>query len=321
MAPLATLATLATISWKVLDRFRLGSHFAISPHGVGIAVGFLAGSFVLGLEARKRGYPEEAVGSILFWALIGTIIGSRIAYVFTHLSEFNNVVSVFEIYKGGLSLIGGIVGAMIASYFVVRRMKLDFVHGLDSAAIGIPLGIVIGRIGDLIIGDHLGKPTSWALAFRFGGGSLSGYDCPGNSCTTVLHGGRTQVITRAGATLYDSTFHVLAKGTGVHQTAFYDYFIAMGLVVFLVYLNRTPRRKGILIATFALWYGTGRIVTDFLRVENRFLGLTGSQWSSAAVVALCVFVLIRWARRPLPKRTDGEGGERGPEPGPVEAAT
>jgi phosphatidylglycerol:prolipoprotein diacylglycerol transferase len=323
MAPLSVLTTLASISWKVLDRFRVGSHFAISPHGVGIAVGFLAGSFVLGLEARKRGYPEEAVGTILFWALIGTIIGSRVAYVFTHLSEFTNVVSVLEIYKGGLSLIGGIVGAVIASYFVVRRLKLDFVAGLDSAAIGLPLGIVIGRVGDLIIGDHLGKPTSWFFAFKYAGGNLSGYDCTGTSCTTVLHGGRTQVITRAGATLYDSTFHAIAHGVGVHQTAFYDYFIAMGLVVFLVYLNRRPRRRGVLIATFALWYGTGRIITDFLRVENRFLGLTGSQWSSVAVVAVCLFVLVRMALRPSSRASDGGGGSEPqtvPDAEPVEAA-
>jgi len=324
MAPLSVLTPLASISWKVLDRFRFGSHFAISPHGVGIAVGFLAGSFVLGLEARKRGYSEEAVGTILFWALIGTIIGSRVAYVFTHLSEFTNVVSVLEIYKGGLSLIGGIVGAMIASYFVVRRLKLDFVAGLDSAAIGLPLGIVIGRVGDLIIGDHLGKPTSWLFAFKYAGGNLSGYDCtslPGG-CITSLKGNATQTITHASAILRYANGHQVV-GVGVHQTAFYDYFIAMGVVVFLVYLNRKPRRRGVLIATFALWYGTGRIITDFLRVENRFIGLTGSQWSSAAVVAVCLFVLVRMALRPSSRASDGGGGSEPQtvqDAEPVEAA-
>jgi len=92
----------------------------------------------------------------------------------------------------------------------------------------------------------------------------------------------------------------------VHQTALYDLFIAMGLVLLLVYLNTIPRRTGILIATFGLWYGTGRIITDFLRVENRFLGLTGSQWSSSVAVAVCLYVLIRFALRP-----------EGPVPRPV----
>ena len=54
----------------------------------------------------------------------------------------------------------------------------------------------------------------------------------------------------------------------------------------------------VLFWTYAVWYGTGRIITDFLRVENRFLGLTGSQWTSTIVVAFGVFTLVRFALRP-----------------------
>ena len=290
--------SLAAIGWHVLDRFRFGSRVAISPHGLGIAVGYLCGAAIFIREARKRGYPEDDSGRIMFWALIGTIVGARAAYIFTHLSQFHSVGDIFAIYRGGISLIGGIVGAMIASYFIVRRSRLPFVPGLDAAAMPIAIGIVIGRIGDLIIGDHLGKPTSWLLAFRYHGGNLSGYDCLQGVCTTSLSGGRIQTITAQGATLRSSTGALLAHGLGVHQTALYDLFIAMGLVLFLVYLNRMPRRTGVLIATFGLWYGTGRIITDFLRVENRFLGLTGSQWSSCVAVAACLFVLIRFALKP-----------------------
>src|SRR5213080_581384 len=237
----------AAIGWRVIDRFHFGSRFAISPHGLGIAMGFLAGSYVFTHEARKRGYPEESYNSIILWALIGTIVGSRLGYVFTHLSQFKSVGDVLAIYRGGLSQLGGVVGAVLASYFVIRRRRLSFVNGLDAAAIPIPLGVVIGRVGDLIIGDHLGKPTSWLLAFRYHGGLLSGYDCLQGVCTTSLSGGRIQTITAQGATLRSSTGALLAHGVGVHQTALYDLFIAMGLVLFLVYLNRVPRRTGILI--------------------------------------------------------------------------
>jgi prolipoprotein diacylglyceryltransferase len=78
----------------------------------------------------------------------------------------------------------------------------------------------------------------------------------------------------------------------------------MALLLLLVSLNRKERRTGILFFTYVLWYGSGRILTDFLRVENRFLGLTGSQWTSSAAVTLAVFVLLRYAwqsRRPGPR--------------------
>jgi len=50
--------------------------------------------------------------------------------------------------------------------------------------------------------------------------------------------------------------------------------------------------------TCAAWYGTERIITDFLQVENRCFGLTGSQWTSAVGVALSLVVLVRFALRP-----------------------
>ena len=294
------VAPLAAIGWHVLDRFRFGSHIAISPHGLGIAVGYLSGATIFMREARKRGYPEDVSSRTMFWALIGTIVGARVAYVITHLSQFKSVGDALAIYRGGISLIGGIIGAIIASYLVVRPTRLPFAKGLDAAAMPIGLGIVIGRIGDLVIGDHLGKPTSWLLAFQYHGGNLSGYNCtssPGQ-CFITLSGGRDQTITASKATLTSATGSVLNTGVGVHQTALYDLFIAMGLVLLLLYLNRVPRRTGVLIATFGLWYGTGRIITDFLRVENRFFGLTGSQWSSCAAVAVSLSVLVWFAVRP-----------------------
>jgi phosphatidylglycerol:prolipoprotein diacylglycerol transferase len=307
-------ALLASIGWEVIDRFHFGSRFALSPHGLGIAAGFLAGSYVFTYEARKRRYPEERYNSIILWALIGTIIGARLGYVFTHLSEYHNPANILKIYQGGLSQLGGVAGAILVCYFVIRRYRLPFLPGLDAAAIPIPLGVVIGRIGDLIIGDHLGKPTSWLLAFKYHGGNLSGYDCSGvvlslgphvgptNLCTTTLSGGRVQTISSAGAKLVSSTGQTLGQGVGVHQTALYDLLLTMGLVLLLVFLNRKVRRTGVLFWTYAVWYGTGRIITDFLRVENRFLGLTGSQWTSTIVVAFGVFTLIRFALRPA--RTD-----------------
>jgi phosphatidylglycerol---prolipoprotein diacylglyceryl transferase len=304
---------LAAIGWRVIDRFHLGGSFAISPHGVGIALGFVAGAILfLSREAPRRGYPDEAASTIIFWALIGALVGSRVGYVITHLSEYKDPVDILKIYQGGLSQLGGVAGAILFSYVVVRRNRLPFLTGLDAASLGIPLGVIIGRVGDLIIGDHLGKPTSWALAFRYYGGNLSGYDCfPATAkvCRIALSDNHSQVIRPGLAELFHNGPVPIATGVGVHQTALYDLFITMGLLLFLVYLNGRPRRAGILFFTYVIWYGAGRIITDFLRVENRFLGLTGSQWTSSIAVAFSVFMLVRFALRPLPPVREEQGGE------------
>jgi phosphatidylglycerol:prolipoprotein diacylglycerol transferase len=307
---MASLVHLATIGWHVLDRIHFGSRFAISPHGMGIAIGYLSGAYIFIHEAGKRRYPEDFSSSIMFWALVGTIVGARVGWVMTHVSDLSGPLDAFKIWQGGISLIGGIVGAVIAGWLVVRanrHVKVSFVDALDAAAMPIALGIVIGRIGDLIIGDHLGKPTSWALAFAYHGGKLSGYDCtslPG-TCSISLQGGATQTIQRGLARLVYPN-GTIETGHGVHQTAFYDFFIAMGLTLFLIWLAGKPRRRGVLICAFGIWYGSGRLVTDFLRVENRFLGLTGSQWSSVVIVLVCAATLVRFRVRP-----SGGGGDEG----------
>src|SRR5207247_9028372 len=107
--------------------------------------------YVFMYESRKRGYPEEASNAIVFWALIGTIIGARLGYVFTHLSEFHSIGDVFAIYRAGISQLGGVGGAIFVCYFVIRRRKLSFMDGLDSAAIPNPLGGVVVRVCTLIL--------------------------------------------------------------------------------------------------------------------------------------------------------------------------
>jgi phosphatidylglycerol---prolipoprotein diacylglyceryl transferase len=326
---MSSLVVLAAIGWKVIDRFHFGSSFAVSPHGLGIAVGYLAGAYVLLHEAPKHGVREDHANTMVFWALIGAVVGARVFYVIGHFSEFNGIGEMLALYQGGISLIGGIFGAVIFAYPFMRRFRYGFLQAMDTAAIGLPLGIVIGRIGDLVIGDHLGKPTSWALAFRYRGGNLSGYACDAAQrvCSINLSRGLSEVVTRTGASLCRGQAslcagsRVLEHGVGVHQTALYDFVSTMVLVSLLIWMARVPRRTGVLFLTFATWYGAVRVITDFLRIDKQFFGLTGSQWASLAVILACGATLLWFAAHPLRESEPVEADPPGPEGlGPAPAA-
>jgi phosphatidylglycerol---prolipoprotein diacylglyceryl transferase len=305
---------LAVIGWPILDRLRLGP-VAISPHGIGIALGYLAGSWWMLREGKKRGLSEEHIGTILLWALVGAIFGARFFYVLGHFSDFDSFTDMLAIWRGGISLIGGIAGAVIFAYPLMRRYGYRFLQVMDSAAIGLAFGIIIGRIGDLIIGDHLGKPTDFFLGWAYRGGDLPGpwnADFAGGWFAN-LSGGLTETLSRAGATLCEGSNGLCAgdpisQGAGIHQTALYDFFIAIGLFLFLRWMNRRPRREGVLIMTFAIWYGTGRVITDFLRVDKTYFGLTGSQLTSIAAIVISVVLLLRYARRPLRDQSEESAG-------------
>jgi phosphatidylglycerol:prolipoprotein diacylglycerol transferase len=314
---------LASIGWPVLDRIRFGDSFAISPHGLFIAIGFMTGAWLLGRIGPRWGVSTETVNGVVFWSLIGAIVGSRLFYVIAHLSEFDNVGQMLAIWRGGISLLGGIAGAVIINALRLRHQGIRFFQVADPAAPSLALGIAVGRIGDLIIGDHLGKPTSWLLAWRYEGGTIAPpFSCANEFCTAQLQGGHVETITRQGARLVDGGGHLIAQGVGVHQTALYDMMSAAALfcVLWFVFM-RKPRREGILTLTFGLWYGISRIVEDSLRIDKRFFGLTGSQWTALTVALLCTIVLARWAMRPDPDAPSGGGPPRAPEPQDEEPAT
>ena len=309
-------ALLGSISWPVLDRIHFGDKFALSPHGVGIALGFLLGSVWVLKDCPRRGVREEHMSTMLFWALIGTIVGARLFYVIAHFSEFNGIGDMLAIYKGGISLLGGIAGAVGFAYPVMRRHGYRLFQVMDNAAVGLALGVFVGRIGDLVIGDHLGKPTSVPWAFAYRGGNLSGFDCtsrPGTCTEALLQGSHTLTVTRGHAELLGPSGQVIGTGVGVHQTAMYDFVSAGLLLLFLLLvMNRKPRREGVMIMTWAIWYGGVRIITDFLRVDKRFFGLTGSQWTSVAVVTASAVTLVLWAIRPGPGPRPGGPGTAAP---------
>jgi phosphatidylglycerol---prolipoprotein diacylglyceryl transferase len=300
---------LGVLGWPVLDRIHLGP-LAISPHGVGIAAGYLLGARWMLREGPKRGVQEDHVGTLLLAALLGAIVGARFFYVLGHFDEFDGITDMLAVWRGGISLIGGILGGIIAAYPFMRRYGYRFAQVMDSAAVGLAFGIGFGRIGDLVIGDHLGKPTDFLLGFQYSGGTLPGpwQQVFEGTWRVALPGGKVQLLSEQGAQLCEGECGpgaVLQSGPAVHQTALYDMGIALALFGFLWWLNRKPRREGTLIAVFAIWYGAGRVLTDFLRVDKTWvIGLTGSQWASLGAIVLGIAALVWFKLRPAPVTTD-----------------
>lgn len=309
-------ASLASVGWPVLDRFRFGDSIAISPHGLGIAVGFMVGAWLFTKLAVRRGVPVEAANSVVFWSLIGAVVGARVAYVIAHVSEFESPLEWVQIWKGGISLLGGIAGATIANAVNIKRRayRFRFFQIADAIVPGLALGISVGRIGDLIIGDHLGKPTSWLLAWTYEGGTLAPpFSCTpenadtGGRCTAVLQDTFTQTIDRTQAVLRDGG-EVVARGIGVHQTALYDMLLAGLLFAFLWWFIGSARREGVATLVFALSYGCIRLLEDSLRIDKRFGPFTGSQWTALTVAIVAAGFLIVWAAsKPSGATTPGRG--------------
>ena len=260
---------LASVSWPVSTVIHLGP-VPIRPHGVLIAVSFLAGALLMRRSTRRYGIPDESLWRLLSWALVGGLIGMRLAWIAGHWREMDGIVDALAIWEGGMSLLGGLLVAVLVGAVVARRAGLPLVPLLDMAAPGLALGIAIGRLSDLLIGDHLGKPTTLPWGFRYPGSEHPLADAP-------------------------------PVGAVVHPVALYDLVLTTILLVVLIRVARSPRARGSAIALFTLWYAGGRVLTDFLRTDpTRLFGLTGSQLTSLVLVAGVLIALWLRARREVP---------------------
>jgi len=138
--------------------------------GLLVAVGMLFGLLLALKEAKRKKMNSEYFIDIFIIIFVTAIIGSRLLYVAEHRDMFQgDWLSIVKLNYGGLVLIGGGLIASIAVLAYTKLKKLSFWKSIDIVAIGATLAIAIGRIGDYLIGSHIGSRTSFPLGSYYQG--------------------------------------------------------------------------------------------------------------------------------------------------------
>ncbi len=138
-------------------------------YGVMIAIACFVGLWVAGREAERKEIGKEKIHDFFLYAIIGAVIGARLYYVaFADRAQFwDNPLSVFAIWQGGLAIHGAILGGLLVCLLYTRRKKISFWKFADTFAPSLILGQAIGRIGCFLNGDAHGYPTGlpWGLVY------------------------------------------------------------------------------------------------------------------------------------------------------------
>jgi phosphatidylglycerol:prolipoprotein diacylglycerol transferase len=152
---------------------------AIHWYGIMYLLGFLAGQYLgiwrAGRDAWRNFTPDE-VKDLLFYIVVGIILGGRIGYVFFyHMDLFvQNPLYLFKINEGGMSFHGGFLGVAVAVILFARHKKKAIFSVGDFVAPLVPPGILFGRFGNFINGELWGRPTdvSWGMIFPQAGDGI-----------------------------------------------------------------------------------------------------------------------------------------------------
>jgi prolipoprotein diacylglyceryl transferase len=135
-------------------------------YGIILAVGVLVGVYVAEQRWRHRGYPKDGIYDISFWVVIWGVVGARVYHLLTDYQRFeDDPWRTFQIWRGGLSIWGAVIGGALAVIVITYRRKLPTLVVMDCMAVGIVLAQAIGRWGNYFNQELFGKPTTlpWGL--------------------------------------------------------------------------------------------------------------------------------------------------------------
>ncbi len=246
----------------------------IHAYGLALALSFLIGSILVTRWGRERGYPEDELMRLFWWILISALIGSRLYYAIQHPDDFReNWLGISQIWRGGLTQYGGVIGAIIAAALFVRSRGWSFRDISDLVAPALALGEGITRIGCYLNGCCFGDVCDLPWAVRFPAGSHA---------------------------------HAVLGGVLVHPAQLYLSLSNLLLFLFMVRLRPRLVRPGRLFAIYLAVSSLIRLAVDFTRyyeasdrIEIAGLTLAHSQWVSVLFVAVAVWI---WFSAPTHRR-------------------
>ena len=239
---------------------------------------------------RLPGVDENGFGDLLFYGLIGVIVGGRLGSVlfYDFGTYLQHPLQVFKVWEGGMSFHGGLVGVLVASWLWSRSHRQHFFDSMDFVAPLVPAGLGFGRLANFVNGELWGKytGTNWGVIFP-------------NSDPNLTHLGldAAQLQAQYAAGMLDR----FAR----HPTQLYEALLEGGVLFCVLWLySRKPRPRYAVAGLFALLYGAFRFAVEFVRVPDQqlqylaFDWLTMGQVLSLPLIALGLYWL--WLSRRSP---------------------
>ena len=231
---------------------------------------WLANRRIRQTQWAEAGWTRRDVDDLLFWGVLGVVLGGRLGYVLFYKPDFyfKHLLDIFKVWDGGMSFHGGLLGVIVAMMFFAHKRGRGFFEVADFVAPCVPTGLGAGRIGNFINGELWGRAASpdlpWAMVFP------------------QAHDG----------------------GIARHPSQIYQ-FLGEGVILFIVMwlYARHPRKSGQVSGLFMIGYGIVRFVCEFFRAPDEFLPLkdqwlhlSQGQWLSLPMILVGVAIWL-WASK------------------------
>jgi phosphatidylglycerol:prolipoprotein diacylglycerol transferase len=243
--------------------------FLITWHGVFSVLGIIAAARLGFWLLAKDRVDVGSGGDGLAWLVVAGLVGARLLYVWENFKLFSgNLLRMFALTEGGISQWGGLFGAMVGAYIWARRGKFSFWKIIDAGGPATMIGLAVGRIGDIINGEHHGSPTTLPWGVQYVNPNTLGQ-----------------------------------PDKVVHPEVAYEMVLCLAILAILLPFHQRLKARlpnGVLGLVYLAIYGAGRFALSYLRMDPAvFLGLRQAQIASLLMVVIALVavpVLFRRAR-------------------------
>ena len=118
------------------------------------------------IDSKKQ---KSFFDDLMFYIVLGIILGGRLGFVLFYGMPYYLYYpfEIFYIWEGGMSFHGGLIGSIIACYLIAKKYNKHFLQITDIVAMGLPIGLFLGRIANFVNAELYGVPTNmpWGVIF------------------------------------------------------------------------------------------------------------------------------------------------------------
>jgi len=144
----------------------------VKSYGVMVVLGFLLALILVNKMCKRARIDAEKVTNAGFYGFIVGIIGARIFHVVHYRDQFDSLLSMLAIWRGGLELLGGVIATIIFLFIYLKVKKMNVMLVLDILAVALMVGLGFGRLGCFFNGCCFGQPTHHSIGVVFPYGSI-----------------------------------------------------------------------------------------------------------------------------------------------------
>ena len=220
--------------------------------------GLIIGLILIKKLNKKKGnlITVNKLDNFFIWAVLGVIIGGRVGYVLFYQTEIflKNPTYIFEIWNGGMSFHGGLLGVIISIYLFSKFNNIEFLYLSDLVSVVAPIGLFLGRIANFINTELIGRPTEFYISV-----------------------------------IYPSVDNIPRHPSQLYE-AFFEGFVLFIILFFYFNKKNSLSKFGYTSGLFLSLYALFRFFIEFVREPDVHIGLFYNYFSMGQILSIPIFI-------------------------------